>query len=476
MVLTHRFSLRLKSALRGLINRKHPAAPVEIPLMWTSSITDNSQTAGEIPSIAPAILPDIVGSNENHHHYHQLSFIALNRLHHYLQTLNEDFPSDALLTVETENVAEILINVEKDIDRVDEVAAGVLEDLVIYPKKIAEQLVEIASDLEEWAEDLDARVAPNLSIVAKKLKNHRHSSGECPFPSLNNAESKSIFDAVLSGVAHSAVHRAMTEIGSEMRGIAAELRKADKITAGTRPKRIARKIRVSIVAPLKTITGKEAEDYFKDDEKKEMRDDWSFVQEEFAEVVVDSLPMARLHLNNNMFPVDPLSVQKAQSSQNFDFGLAGLKQLSASYAKSEERSDVAESGGGTVVVNGIEGKGKVIGCDYTVHRSDPKTTFSTRSRVQPTVRLNREMLPRSQPKPKDMFTFLCAQDFRRDEFENHARVAHDVADSGLGGWVERRCPLARFVENSSDSGMYNFCTALIYFSPPSLSLPPPSCL
>ena len=58
--------------------------------------------------------------------------------------------------------------------------------------------------------------------------------------------------------------------------------------------------------------------------------------------------------------------------------------------------------------------------------------------------LNIENITRYQIKPKSMYTFLCAQNFRRDEFKWHIKNVHNDIHAGLNGWMEQRCPLASY--------------------------------
>ena len=58
--------------------------------------------------------------------------------------------------------------------------------------------------------------------------------------------------------------------------------------------------------------------------------------------------------------------------------------------------------------------------------------------------LNIESITRYQPKPKSMYTFLCAQQFRRDEYAWHFKNVHSDIHGGLSGWIEHRCPLAHY--------------------------------
>ena len=53
-----------------------------------------------------------------------------------------------------------------------------------------------------------------------------------------------------------------------------------------------------------------------------------------------------------------------------------------------------------------------------------------------------ERISRYQAKPKSMYTFLCASEFRRDEYPWHFLNVHNDIHSGLNGWLEYRCPLA----------------------------------
>ena len=58
------------------------------------------------------------------------------------------------------------------------------------------------------------------------------------------------------------------------------------------------------------------------------------------------------------------------------------------------------------------------------------------------VSLNIECISKYQPKPIKMFTFLCAQNFRRDEYGWHFKNVHNEIHWGLNGLLEQRCPLA----------------------------------
>lgn len=55
-----------------------------------------------------------------------------------------------------------------------------------------------------------------------------------------------------------------------------------------------------------------------------------------------------------------------------------------------------------------------------------------------------ETVTRLQTKPRAMYTFVCAQEFRRDEFAWHSKNVHDDIHGGMNNWMEHRCPLASY--------------------------------
>lgn len=54
-----------------------------------------------------------------------------------------------------------------------------------------------------------------------------------------------------------------------------------------------------------------------------------------------------------------------------------------------------------------------------------------------------ECVARYQTK-RSMFTFVCGQLFRRNEFSSHFKNVHGDIHAGLNGWMEQRCPLAYY--------------------------------
>lgn len=53
-------------------------------------------------------------------------------------------------------------------------------------------------------------------------------------------------------------------------------------------------------------------------------------------------------------------------------------------------------------------------------------------------------ITRYHSKPHDKYAFLCAQEFRRDEYSWHYKNVHNDIHGGLNGWLEHRCPLAHY--------------------------------
>ncbi|KAI1280534.1 F-box only protein 30 [Halotydeus destructor] len=49
-----------------------------------------------------------------------------------------------------------------------------------------------------------------------------------------------------------------------------------------------------------------------------------------------------------------------------------------------------------------------------------------------------------QPKPRQMYTFRCAKELRRDEFGDHYKNVHSDIHGSVNGWMEYRCPLWQY--------------------------------
>ncbi|XP_071795792.1 F-box only protein 30-like [Asterias amurensis] len=76
--------------------------------------------------------------------------------------------------------------------------------------------------------------------------------------------------------------------------------------------------------------------------------------------------------------------------------------------------------------------------------SSPATGSSSPKQASLSLDLSLESITRYQAKPDSMYTFLCAQVFRRDEFASHFENVHSDIHGGLNGWLEPRCPLAPY--------------------------------
>uniref|UniRef100_A0A8C4RBB8 F-box protein 30b n=1 Tax=Eptatretus burgeri TaxID=7764 RepID=A0A8C4RBB8_EPTBU len=55
-----------------------------------------------------------------------------------------------------------------------------------------------------------------------------------------------------------------------------------------------------------------------------------------------------------------------------------------------------------------------------------------------------ECVERYRARQRSMFTFVCGQLFRRDEYPHHFKNVHGDIHAGLNGWLEQRCPLAQY--------------------------------
>ncbi|XP_031703216.1 F-box only protein 30a [Anarrhichthys ocellatus] len=83
--------------------------------------------------------------------------------------------------------------------------------------------------------------------------------------------------------------------------------------------------------------------------------------------------------------------------------------------------------------------GSASACDHASPQLSNPSPFHT-------LRLDLvlECVARYQTKQRSMFTFVCGQLFRRDEFSSHFKNVHGDIHAGLNGWMEQRCPLAYY--------------------------------
>ena len=65
-----------------------------------------------------------------------------------------------------------------------------------------------------------------------------------------------------------------------------------------------------------------------------------------------------------------------------------------------------------------------------------------------------ETVTRLQQKPRAMYTFLCGQELRRDQWEDHCRDVHSEIHGGLNNWIEARCPLSTYGCSFSSRRLY----------------------
>ncbi|XP_042189488.1 F-box only protein 30a [Callorhinchus milii] len=78
-------------------------------------------------------------------------------------------------------------------------------------------------------------------------------------------------------------------------------------------------------------------------------------------------------------------------------------------------------------------------CDHATPQLSNPSPFQTLG-----LDLVLECVTRYQTKQRSMFTFVCGQLFRRDEFSSHFKNVHGDIHAGLNGWMEHRCPLAYY--------------------------------
>lgn len=88
------------------------------------------------------------------------------------------------------------------------------------------------------------------------------------------------------------------------------------------------------------------------------------------------------------------------------------------------------------------------------HRLSCSSNGSLDSRHSLSLDLSLESITRYQAKPDSMYTFLCAQEFRRDEYPYHFQNVHSDIHGSLNGWMEQRCPLAPYGCTFSQRRLY----------------------
>jgi len=76
-----------------------------------------------------------------------------------------------------------------------------------------------------------------------------------------------------------------------------------------------------------------------------------------------------------------------------------------------------------------------------------------------------ETITRLQTKPGHMYTFVCAQEFRRDEFAAHSKVVHDDILGGMNNWLEHRCPMSIYGCGFSQRRIFPSSKDTLIYSP-----------
>lgn len=89
-----------------------------------------------------------------------------------------------------------------------------------------------------------------------------------------------------------------------------------------------------------------------------------------------------------------------------------------------------------------------------------------------------ETVTRLQQKPRAMYTFLCGQELRRDQWEGHCKNVHSEIHGGLNNWIEARCPLSSYGCSFSTRRLYpgHDSRAMVVYSQDTMSFgirPPP---
>lgn len=155
----------------------------------------------------------------------------------------------------------------------------------------------------------------------------------------------------------------------------------------------------------------------------------------------------KLIMNNGQSESPPLDLTPRSSSSVQYFELTqGIKEALSCNLNPIESTYGEQNGHFRVhFVNNTQ-VSEVISSSMTdnVRSITPPPPYSPPAVVSLGLDLTLETITRYQSKPNDMYTFLCGQEFRRDEYSWHYKNVHNDIHGGLNGWLEHRCPLAHY--------------------------------
>jgi hypothetical protein len=128
--------------------------------------------------------------------------------------------------------------------------------------------------------------------------------------------------------------------------------------------------------------------------------------------------------------------------QYFELTQGTSDTLSNSFDTTESACDEQNEGFRVHVLNNTQGSEKIADDIWSITPSSPP--HSSPVIVSLGLDLTLETTTRYHSKPSGMYTFLCGQEFRRDEYSWHYKNVHNDIHGGLNGWLEHRCPLAHY--------------------------------
>lgn len=154
----------------------------------------------------------------------------------------------------------------------------------------------------------------------------------------------------------------------------------------------------------------------------------------------------KLIMNSAQSELPALDSIPRSDMQYFEGTLGKSDTLSHSFDVIESTCDEQNERFRVCIINNTQRSEKISGSVaddiWSITPSTPSHTPATI--VSLGLDLTLETITRYQSKPNDMYTFLCGQEFRRDEYSWHYKNVHNDIHGGLNGWLEHRCPLAHY--------------------------------
>lgn len=152
-----------------------------------------------------------------------------------------------------------------------------------------------------------------------------------------------------------------------------------------------------------------------------------------------------LIMNSDQNESSPLSVNTPSELQYFEM-TQGARETSSDNLNAVESTCSEQNGHYRVCFANNTQVSDIFSASMTGHASSIISPLPSSPPLVVSLGLDLTLgtITRYHSKPHDMYAFLCAQEFRRDEYSWHYKNVHNDIHGGLNGWLEHRCPLAHY--------------------------------